>query len=183
MFLVSLRSFCRNVYLFLVEFLTHLFSVHNPESTKSKPIWIVAILIGVILLLLLVVAIVLIRLGAVFIVSHYLSNRRHFIYVYRRTKPAWDIKENTIKRAKIIFVRPVTSLISSSPNIWYGFPTPPSPYEIRSIGFIKLLRAGTTSSSRKLKRGFNSVIKVCLRFTFIIRSVIANDTSMSLPAR
>ncbi|XP_044169231.1 receptor-type tyrosine-protein phosphatase F-like isoform X1 [Acropora millepora] len=35
--------------------------VHNPESTKSKPIWIVAILIGVILLLLLVVAIVLIR--------------------------------------------------------------------------------------------------------------------------
>lgn len=95
---------------FLVEFLTHLFSVHNPESTKSKPIWIVAILIGVILLLLLVVAIVLIRLGAVFIVSHYLSNRRHLMYVYRRTKPTWDIKGNTIKRSKIIFLRLVTSL-------------------------------------------------------------------------
>ena len=56
--------------------------MHNPESSKSKPIWIVAILIGVILLLLLVVAIVLIRLGAVFLVSYHLSNRRHFLYAF-----------------------------------------------------------------------------------------------------
>ena len=72
--------------------------MHNPESTKSKPIWIVAILIGVILLLLLVVAIVLIRLGAVFLVSYHLSNRQHFLCVYRRSKPTWDVKANTIKR-------------------------------------------------------------------------------------
>lgn len=134
---------------FLVEFLTHLFSVHNPESSKSKPIWIVAILIGVILLLLLVVAIVLIRLGAVFLVSYHLSNRRHFLWVSRCSKPTWDVKENKIKRSKIIFLRLVTGLFSSSPNISCGFSTPPIPYKIRSISFIKQLRVATTSFSRK----------------------------------